>query len=427
MNPNTLKVLAVATAIVAAGAVAASKMRGSENAAASTGELVLSVLQERVNDVHSILIESKDGPVTLEHGAAGWSLAEKDGYGADSAKVRALVLGLREARILEQKTANQKRFGKLGLDAPSGTSSSKRVTLSDEKGAEIATLLIGHQRTSPGGAPQGSSVRPDDQFYVHVGGEAPAVLAAGALRIDASPSSWMDQQLINIGRDRIRAARVTHPNGSVVAAAREEMDATELEALDIPDGMQPKGMNGTRPFLDALANLRFDDVQKEDGIDWSAAESTTAEFFTEHGLRATVETVEVPQGDTALDAEGQPLPGEATVWARFRFEEAPEGVRPMGTAPEAPEAPEATEEAADDGAPAGSPGDAPSAVDQAKELADLQAKTHGWAFALPTWKLAGFRLDFDAVFEPIPVPELPEELAPADDIPMSLPVVDPPR
>ncbi len=407
MNANTLKVLAGATVVVAVGALIASKMRASDNAASGADELVLPVLQERVNDVTSVLIESKDGTITLARGEAGWTLAEKDGYDANAGKVRDLILGLRDAHILETKTSNAKRFAKLGLEAPDAPgSSSKRVTLKAKDGEAIATLLVGNQRLAKGRAPQGSSVQPDDQFYVHLGGEAPALLATGNLRVDARTVGWMDQELMNIGRKRIQAARVTHADGTSVAAARASMDATELEALNVPEGMQAKEPNGTRPFMDALAGLRFDDVQKESEIDWSTAEITTAEFFTEHGLRTTVETVEI-QDDAVAD--GAP-PANPKVWARFRFDMAPDAEKPTLPAQEPSEEEEEEEP----------PASAPSPADQAKELADLQSKTKGWAYALPTWKSSAFRLSQDSIFEQIPPPELPPELQPAGDDPTTL-------
>ncbi|MFT6833439.1 MAG: hypothetical protein ACJAZN_003624 [Planctomycetota bacterium] len=416
MKQSTVKFLAAATVIVAVGAMAASKWRASGTQASMADEPVLPVLQDRVNDVNSVVIESKDGAITLTRGGDGWVLAEKDGYTANGAKVRELILALRDARVIEEKTANQERFDRLGLDDPGAAdSTSKRVTMKAEGGDTIASLLIGDQRVAKGGpAPAANpNVTPGEQYYLHPEGDGPALLATGELRIDARPVGWIDQQLLDIGPDRIQGARVTHPNGAVIEAARAEMSDTELELIGIPEGMQPKEPSGTRPFLDALARLRFDDVQKADSLTWDAAEVTTAELFTEHGLVAKVESMEVQNDSPNLDPEGNPLPGQTQVWARFSFEMVnattelviKEREDPAGDSPEG----EAT------------PSDpAPSEAEQAKELADLQKSTRGWAYALPSWKTSGFRLKEDEVFEPIPEPELPPEFQPAADNPATI-------
>lgn len=419
MKQSTIKFLAGATVLVAIGAFAASKMRASETAATMADDPVLPVLQDRVNDVTSVLIESKDGSITLERGSSGWTLDEKDGYEANATKVRDLILAMRNARVLEEKTSNKERFDRLGLGDPAGEeSTSKRVTLKDDKGETIAALLVGDQRIAQGGAAPAPNpnVQPGQQYYLHPGGDGPAVLATGELRIDVRPTGWIEQQFLDIARDRIQAARVIHPDGTTVEAARAEMADAEMQPLGVPEGMQPKSLNGTRPLLDALARLRFDDVKKADQLDWESSEVTVAEIFTEHGLMAKVETIEIPNEDAKLDDEGNPLPGQSKVWARFKFEMADAARKP--SVPKEPEpeepAPEGEEEEPKPEKKA------PSEAEQAKELADLQAKTRGWAYAIPSWKTSAFRLKPDAVFEEIPKPELPDALKPAADDPTTI-------
>ncbi|QDV07600.1 hypothetical protein Poly30_31270 [Planctomycetes bacterium Poly30] len=425
MKQSTIKFLAGATVVVAVGAFAASKLRSRETAATMADEPVLPVLQDRVNDVTSVLIESKDGSLTLERGSEGWMLAEKNGYEANATKVRELILALREARVVEEKTANKERFDRLGLDDITvADSTSKRVTLKDDKGETIAALLIGDQRFAKGGAAPAANpnVQPGQQYYLHPAGDGPALLATGELRIDARPVGWIEQQFLDIGRDRIQAARVIHPDGTTVEAARAEMSDAEMQPLGVPEGMQAKKLNGTRPFLDALARLRFDDVKKEDQVDWEASEITTAEFFTEHGLMAKVETVEIPNEDAKLDEEGNPLPGQSKVWARFEFQMADEASKPSMPEQEAdpnPEEPEGDATSTEEDAPEPEK-EGPTAAEQAKELAKLQAKTKGWAYALPSWKSSAFRLKPDALFEEIPVPELPDALKPAAEDPTTI-------
>ena len=118
MKPSTLKVLGVATALVAIGAVVASKFRSSQTAASATDSRVIAALEDRVNDVASVVIQSGTESVTLARKGADWTVAEMGNYPANAGKIRSLILALRDARVVEAKTANKERFHKLGLDEP---------------------------------------------------------------------------------------------------------------------------------------------------------------------------------------------------------------------------------------------------------------------------------------------------------------------
>ena len=116
MKTGTITILGAATVLVAAGAWYASTSRAAGNTAIPRDTPLLPALQEAINDVASVAVTTADGTVTLERGEGGWTLAEKAGYAARADRVRTLLFELRDARVLEQKTANPDRFTRLGLD-----------------------------------------------------------------------------------------------------------------------------------------------------------------------------------------------------------------------------------------------------------------------------------------------------------------------
>ena len=168
MNPKTIKTLGIATIVTAVGAVAFNALRARGTAASATDARLIPSLEDRVNDVRTIVIDGQDGTLTLNGSAAGWTLAERGGYAANADKARDFLLALRAARRLEEKTSDPEKLGRLGLESPDAEGSqSKRVTLKDEGGATIATLLVGNHRIGKGGATQlPGGARPDEQYYV---------------------------------------------------------------------------------------------------------------------------------------------------------------------------------------------------------------------------------------------------------------------
>ncbi|MEM9803001.1 MAG: DUF4340 domain-containing protein [Planctomycetota bacterium] len=407
MNEKTVKTLGIATAVAIVGTILFNSLRDRSTAASASDERLLPELEDRVNDVRSVVVESSSGTMTFVSEGDGWTMAEKGGFPVRSEKVRELVLAFRDARKFEEKTSDPAKFDRLGLIEPDAEDSrSTRLTLKDGSGATISEVLVGNRRPGKAfGAQLPEGLSPDDQYYVRPGNEGPSWLALGDLGVDAPLSAWVDQQFLNVARDRIKAVRIAHPDGDAIAAVREEMDANEMLVLDVPEGMQPKTPNGTGQLLNALTGLRFDDVKKAADLDWSSNPITTAEYFTEHGLRVVVETMELPSADD---------PEQMIVWARVRTDVAPDDA-PTAPEPEPMVGPLPPEEDASDDAEAadgdladattGAEDEAPSLDELRTESEELAAGVADWAYAIPSWKTNVFRMRSETLLEPVPEPE----------------------
>lgn len=397
MKTGTIKFLGIATVLVAGGAWYAKSSRAAGTEASGRDGVALPKLQDSINDVGSVAVTTKDGTVTLERAADGWTLAERSGYAAKPEKVREVLFALRDARIVEAKTANKARFGKLGLNAPDAEdSNSKRIVVTSKSGEVLADALVGDRRFGKGGFGPGQT-RSGEQTYMHPAGDGPALLVSGAFTADARAAGWLEAEFLDIQATRVKGARVTHADGETVAVGRGDMTASTLEIMDVPDGMETKVPDGTRAFVSSLSRLRFDDVRAADAIQFAGDSVATAEFFTEHGLRIVAETVELPkEGEEVADGAEPTM----VTWARFSVDVVDPATIPGPPAPESmgPEAPPA--EGEEPAAPAG-----PSADDLAREAAELNAALGPWAMALPSWKSGPFRMRQDGVLQPIPEPE----------------------
>ncbi len=408
MSPNTVKTLGAVTILFSAGAWYANNSRASGGGSAGAGDFAVPALQERINDVASVVVETKDGKATLERVDAQWTLAEKGGYPAKEAKVREVLMALRGAEIVEQKTSDPEKFSKLGLDEPNGgDSKGKRITIQDAAGADIASVLIGDRRPSKAGFSPGRT-RSKGQTYIHTTEGAPALLVDQEFTLDARTGTWLDQQIVNVPATRIRAVRIAHPGGEQLELYRKDMAEADFEILNVPEGMEPKSPSATRTFMSTLTGLRFDDVKKADAFDWTGEEVVTTEFFTEHGLRVTIKSIEV------TDEGGNENP---TTWCTVAVDAVDPSLLP-GAPPEQPEpgppAPEtAPEETEGDGVPVA---DSTPLEKVEREAASMHGTVADWAFALPRWKSGSIRMLPSGVLQETPEaePDGEEEPDPED-------------
>jgi hypothetical protein len=136
MKPTTFLVVLAATAVsvVAAGYAVVSESRIQAPAAAS-GAPVFGDLLARANDVQSVTVASASGKFTIARKGDGWALAEKDGYPVAADKLRQLVAGLADLRLLEAKTDQPDRHARLEVeDIAAKDAKSKQVTLAGADG-----------------------------------------------------------------------------------------------------------------------------------------------------------------------------------------------------------------------------------------------------------------------------------------------------
>jgi hypothetical protein len=413
MRTQRLGVLGlIAIVAVALGVFLSNRNKGSD---ASDTQGLVPVLEKRLNDVASVRIEGGTAPFTIKKDGARWVIEEKAGYTADDTKLRQLLIELRRARKLEQKTANATGFAQLGVQEPDAEGSDSRaVVLLDGKGEEITRVIVGKRRSSKGAA-QGP-VRADEESYVRVSGDEHAWLAAGKLTFETDPLRWLDQALFDVARDRVAAAQFERPEGEALTVSRATKEEFDLKPLTLPEGREAKTPSGTAQALNALAGLRFDDVARAEGFDWPEQADVTTKFWTFDGLKVTAESV---------DRDGK-------TWARFRAEVVDQATRPGAleetptvgppqppTTDAVPEVEPAEPEAAEAGdlepAEAEKPV-GPTPEELAAEAQKINDKVGGWVFAVPTWKASAFKLKLDDVLAPLPEPAVevpnPDELPP---------------
>src|SRR5262245_5822040 len=113
----------VAAAVVAVLAALWARSVHEPAHTVGVGTLLVPGLESKLNDVTGLSVKGKNGAsVTLVRGADIWAVKERSGYPADTGKVRKLLIGLAQAKLVEQKTSNADSYTDLGVADPTAAS-----------------------------------------------------------------------------------------------------------------------------------------------------------------------------------------------------------------------------------------------------------------------------------------------------------------
>lgn len=282
MQTKTLVILGGLTvaALVGAGLTLDRGAGRPAPESAAGGPLVPGLLA-RVNDVAELEVVSAKGTATVRRGEAGrWVLPQKDGYPADPNEVKAAVVGLAEAKILEARTALPDLYERIGVQEPDAAgSTSNRVTLKAADGAALASVIFGKRATGGGGSTEQS-------WYVRRSGEAASWLMRAPLEtVESDPMRWVDRAMPRLARERVMAVEVRQPDGSLVTLSRDTPAAKDFAVAGLPEGAKAKA-SVVEETAGALAYPTFEDVAKAD--DSWFADGTVATFRSFDGLVVTV-------------------------------------------------------------------------------------------------------------------------------------------
>ena len=325
----------------------------------STGSLLMPGLAESLNDVERVIVTGSGAKTvaTLVRGEVGWSVAEKDGYAADIAKVRQALVGLSEARIIEAKTSNPDYYDRLGvesIDAEAATG----IAVAIEAATAFPVLILGDEPNST-------------SRYVRRASEPASFLIDRSPEIPNTAAQWLVTDIIDVPSASVQSVTIKHSDGEEIAISKASPADTGFTVAAIPEGRELSYAGVANAIGNALRELKLDDAAKASVA--PAAPSTVTEFRTFDGLVVVVAST--------LDGEQAWL----TFAARAEPAAAPESENAASTA----EPVEATAEAEDAGAvPAAddAAANAAEAADPAAEAEAINARVAGWRYRIPEYQ-----------------------------------------
>jgi hypothetical protein len=247
MSPRRVTALLAVAVVLVVFAIWVASQRHLERSTQS-GDLVLTGLEPALNSVTRIVLKKGDGThTTLERQDGHWMVAER-AWPADFSKVRKLLIDLGSLNVVEDKTrlpANYPRLGVEDVNSPRATGTQVEVATP----ARTFALIVGRASDAKSG-------------YVRVAGAAQSLLAAPMLTLDADPKSWLDNTLMDVAADRVRAIEERPATGAGFNATRQKKEQSDFTVNPIPHGRELTSAAAADPIASSLSQLTFDDVQK---------------------------------------------------------------------------------------------------------------------------------------------------------------------
>jgi len=357
MSKKSLLALSIVTLVIVVAAVISSQSRAPKSG--TEKQQLFPDLATRVNDVATIEIRSGEDLVRIEKKDGAWAVREAYHYPARFDRLRRLVLGTVELYVLAGRTRNPSRYTELGVEDPEQeNASSHLLTLKDDRGDILATLIVGRDRKSS--APGGSR-----GLYIRKPGSDQALLVEGELDVSADPRDWIEKDLLDVANDRISRTVIDYPDGSALGLVRKQGEE-DFTIVDIPEGKEPESafvLNNMGTFLNKLT---IDDVRPADEFPLPGPQTRTT-IRTYDGLIAHINSARTEDAN----------------YATLSFSVDEDLIRQKGDAE--PGEPEETE-AEDD-------------IDVRQEAADLNDRVTGWVFVIPEYKYRALARPPDELFK----------------------------
>lgn len=276
MSPKLLTILAALAVLLGVLALA---LVGRDARHAGEPELGLlhPGLEARLNDAVEVEVTTAEGGYHLRLRDGRWVLAEKGGYPVKVADIRRALWGLAALEKRQPMTEDPARYDRLGVeDRPAPGSGSKRITLRDAQGKDLAALIVGQTRAGRGAAAS---------FYARIPSERRAWLVEGELTLPADLLAWMDRQPVKLERRNVKAVRTRHPDGETVVVARPSREQETFEVAGVPEGRELRFATVASGMGSALEYLSFEDVAPAADFEQSGAAPVETSLWTFDGLR----------------------------------------------------------------------------------------------------------------------------------------------
>jgi len=281
LNHKAIGVLAVLALVGAGAAIWATRPTsggGTETPAEGAGlagKPALPELAKRAGDVAQITVKRAPMEFNIKKDGDVWHVVEKANYPAKDETVRQVVVGLSQLTLDEPKTSRPDQYTKLGVEDPvppppesadKAVPQSALVTLKDAAGQPITSVILGNPKYGAAGV-SGTST---PQLYIRKAGDKQAWLVTGQVDVPREATGWLESKFADIKRERVKSVTVTQPDGSVVAAGRDNQSEA-FKVQNVPAGRELKDAGVGESIAGAMTGLTFQDVVPAGSIEATAA------------------------------------------------------------------------------------------------------------------------------------------------------------
>lgn len=233
------KIILIALLLVAIALVAvALQVRDSDRVADLESRPLLDEAQQAaLADVDQLTLARGEQQVVLQREGSDWTVANRDQYPLQRERLAALLLALREARVLEAKTSNPEYHARLGL----ASDAALRVSVAADQ-SQYGVLF---------GNPVGS-----DQL-VRMDGEDQVWLINRALNMSVNAQDWLDLQVSQIPLEQVARAHWQYADGESLQLDKASEGDYNFKLAEAEGAGHERELNS---MVLALADLRAQNV-----------------------------------------------------------------------------------------------------------------------------------------------------------------------
>ena len=236
-------------------------VRDTSSIKTQVGRVVFADLDASLDQVTQVRINLGPQAVSLEKQAGEWRVVDREGYRADMTQLSRLLRGLADMVYLERKTSKPERFVGLSLadkDAQEGAATYVELQAPNQ----LWSLLVGAAPVSRGGR------------YIRLPAQDQAWLVDQSLMLDSSPAQWLSPVILNVDSEQVKTVILSRQNAGTVKIGNTSAANGEIESArvtNLPGDMSVTYTGAADEVTRALVNLRLQDVQALNDIDWQDA------------------------------------------------------------------------------------------------------------------------------------------------------------
>jgi hypothetical protein len=285
MKSKGMIALLLVTGIAVLAAVLLSAGGGTSETDPRIGQLVLPDVRQHAVEIARIGLVHGDAKTTLLKQSGAWVVEDKGNYPADVSKVTQAMQGLAELRYVEPKTRKPDLHARLEVEDVGGKEAkSTLVTVSDDKGHPLGEIIAGKRRIDQlGGGTDG--------IYVRQPGDPQAWLTRGTLDLATDASGWLDRNIVDLPRDKVKEVVLSQPDGGALDIAHDKPeDALALKGA--PADTKLKSDTALVEPTTALASLTLSDVRPAAEMPFPADGVSRAELTSFDGLTIKVALID---------------------------------------------------------------------------------------------------------------------------------------
>jgi hypothetical protein len=251
MSRQRFLLLLIAAIAVIAGGLYAATQRNRQPA--TEGAALLPSFATEVNAVTAVTVRKggAEPAVTLHKTGTDWTVAQRADYPADVSKIRNLLLALRDAKIVEEKTANPAQFAAIGVADPAA--------------AEVTASGTGFTHAVIVGKPVGAG------DFVRRAGENQTYSIEPAIDVEAQPRYWIDSRLLDVPVALLQSLEVKPAGGPGYSLHRLNPADNTFSLDGVPAGRKALDGHALAPGPTTVTGVTAEDVAPASTVDFGQA------------------------------------------------------------------------------------------------------------------------------------------------------------